>query len=145
MTETDEMALDERAPKEVAVDHQFLEMGLSWLSSARQEGAIASMVDDLTEYLRMHFDAEQRRGGFFDMVVEAAPRHAGPVAELRAEHGHLLEQLAAVRAALRPPYEEASEEVLESVAVWVKAMRAHEKREAALLQDAFNRDVGAGD
>ena len=72
MTETDEMALDERAPKEVAVDHQFLEMGLSWLSSARQEGAIASMVDDLTEYLRMHFDAEQRRGGFFDMGASPA-------------------------------------------------------------------------
>ncbi|MEQ9320438.1 MAG: hypothetical protein RIF41_14830, partial [Polyangiaceae bacterium] len=87
MRETNETALDEGARKEVAVDHQFLQMGLSWLSSARQEGAIASMVDDLTEYLKAHFDAEERRGGFFDTVVEVAPRHAGPVAELRAEHG----------------------------------------------------------
>ena len=50
-----------------------------------------------------------------------------------------------MRAALQAPYEEASEEVLQKVAVWVEAMRRHEKREASLLQDAFNRDVGTGD
>lgn len=145
MTETSETTVDERARKEVAVDHQFLEMGLSWLSSARREGAIASMIDDLSEYLKAHFEAEERRGGFFEAVVGAAPRHASRVEELRAEHAELLEQLAAVRGAIQAPYKEASAEVLERVAAWVKRMRDHEKREGSLIQDAFNRDVGAGD
>ena len=145
MTETSETTMDERAQKEVAVDHQFLKMGLSWLLSAREEGAIASMVDDLTEYLKSHFQAEERPGGFFDAVVEAAPRHSGHVDELRAEHRQLLEQLAALRGAIQAPYKEASEEVLDEVAAFVTAMREHEKREASLLQDAFSRDVGVGD
>jgi len=145
MTEANQTVVDERAQKEVAVDHQFLKMGLSWLASAREEGAIASMLDDLDEYLKHHFDAEEREGGFFDAVLEKAPRHASHVEELKAEHGHMLEQISAIRASIEAPYKEASEALLEKVADFVRTMRDHEKREASLLQDAFGRDVGTGD
>lgn len=145
MTNKIENANDELAQKEVAVDHQFLQMGLAWLASARQESAIASMVDDLTDYLKTHFDAEERPGGFFDAVVADAPRHAGPVAELREEHSRLLEQLATIRGAIHAPYGEATEAVLAETAAFVRAMRHHERREASLLQDAFTRDFGTGD
>ena len=144
MTRTNER-IDERARKEVAVDHQFLKMALSWLASAREEGAIASMVDEMTAYLKSHFAAEERPGGFFDAVVDAAPHHQGRIDELRAQHGRLLEQLAVLRASIEAPYEDASDEVLTKIAEFVKAMRDHEKREGSLLQDAIQRDIGAGD
>lgn len=140
-----EKYLDERAQKEVAVDHQFLKLALSWLESAREEGAIASMADDLLEYLEHHFEAEERPGGFFDAVLKNAPRHESHVAELRAEHAALRESLQAVRKRIEAPYKEASEEVVADVAAFVKAMRDHERRENALIQDALERDFGAGD
>lgn len=145
MNEPSKRSVDDRAQKEVAVDHQFLKLALSWLASARQEGAIASMADDLKDYLEQHFEAEERPGGFFEAVLAKAPRHESHVAELKAEHATLREQLTALRKGIEAPYKEASPATLEAVASFAEAMRNHEKRENALLQDAFERDFGTGD
>jgi MoxR-like ATPase len=143
-TNTSTNAAHAAARKEVAVDHRFLGVALGWLSAAREEGAIASMLDDLMDYVAGHFAAEERPDGFFDSVIQHAPQHASRIAELRAEHVAMTAQLEKLRAKIEPPYGPASDELVASIAELVQALRTHERREGSLLQEVYERDLGIG-
>lgn len=129
----------------VDVDHRFLRQALKWLRSAREQGAIKELLDDLGAYLARHFAAEEKVGGFFETVVQAAPRHAHVIGELRGEHQGLLADIEAIAKGLTKGPEPAPQDVLDAVATFITKMEQHEQREEGLLQATLDRDIGAGD
>lgn len=129
----------------VAVDHRFLRQALKWLRSAKEQGAIKELLDDLGAYLVKHFAAEEAQAGFFETVVEKAPQHAHVIDELKAEHQSLLVDIEGITKALTQGPEPAPENVLKDVEAFIAKVEHHEHREEGLLQVAYERDLGVGD
>ena len=114
----------------------------------RSEQALArtlALLESLPRTLREHFAVEEE-GGYFSEVVAAAPRLARTVKRLGAEHVRF-------RAASRELAELAGKAAGASewdgvearAAELLRALRAHEDRENAVVQDAFMTDMPRGD
>ena len=129
----------------VSADHSFLRSGLDWLTAARNERAIAAMLEDLIEYLQLHFGQEEKVDGLFDFLALRAPRHASTVERLRSQHGQILADAAALRGELSGGSSQVSAEQRARVVEFVQLLREHEQLETALLQDAYDADLGVGD
>ncbi len=127
------------------VDHAFLRQSLKWLRAAKEQGAIKELLDDLHSYLKQHFEAEEREGGFFASVIAAAPHHAHVVDELTREHETLLVDLPSITAGLTTGPEPAPPETIRRVNAFIAAMERHEHREEGLLQTTLDRDLSVGD
>lgn len=135
----------ERQQHEPEPDHKFLRQQLDWLLNARDEAAIAALLDDLGEYAVQHFTAEERDGGLFDFLITEAPRLARRVEMLRAEHAVLTRDIRALRGTVHAPFGRADSTLLDGVRHLVAVLRAHEGVEEHLLQDALESDLGTGD
>ena len=107
---------------------------------------VRSLFARLAERVKEHFASEET-GGYFDEIIEIAPRLSGEADRLQHEHAELLEvaeQLADnIRHAQNSP-------------IWWKAIRfdfesfirrceEHEAAENRLVQDAYLQDIGAMD
>jgi hypothetical protein len=113
---------------------------LDSLDQARDGKTIAHLLDDLSQFLTLHFAGEESPGGFFDTV---ASRHTTHAARLREEHRVFLETIARLRA--NPQLERAPSNILGDVADLVLALRAHEALEEDLLVDSMKSDLGGGE
>jgi hypothetical protein len=149
MTQTTEAEGPQRFRREghetIEVDHKFLRTVLGWLRSAKDEGSIGALMEDLDEYLVGHFEAEEKEDGFFDSVLLETPRHAHQIDELKAEHVTIKEMVAKVRGELNPPYGPASDALQAKVQAIAELLHRHERKEHAMLQDSLERDMAAGD
>jgi hemerythrin len=122
-----------------------LRQQLEWLLNARDGAAIAALLDDLTEYLALHFAAEERSGGLLEYLADCTPYRATRVAELRCEHDAITASVIEVRGIIVAPFERASPRLLREVQHLVATVLAHEGTEEYLLQEALGRDLGDSD
>ncbi len=129
----------------VEVDHQFLQKAMKWLGSAKEQGAIKELLEDLGKYLQDHFALEEAPDGFFADVVAAAPHHGSVVDELVGEHQTVLAEINGLLPLVGDDPTPASAEVLTRVAELIELLARHEHREAGLLQVTLERDIGVGD
>ena len=107
---------------------------------------VSERLASLSEHVETHFQ-EEEIAGFFDQVVERAPRLSDRVDRLRTEHQALL-------GAVRSLYDAATQG--DGSADWWKRMEGtfhdfskdlmhHESHENDLLQEAYGEDLGTGD
>jgi hypothetical protein len=113
-------------------------------STAEHWQALAGAFRGLAEHLDRHFSFEEHEGFLVD-VVERMPESAGRVKELREDHdsirlafmdwGRVIESSADVA--------QQSEIARNGINALLETLDEHEKREAALLQEAYLRDAGS--
>ena len=110
------------------------------------------MVDKLTrlrDQLAIHFSLEEAFG-YFDNAVTIAPRLSERADDLRSEHDLFFQDICSIcEQAEKLLYHEASPRVLRQVATrysdFYDALQQHEAREAELIMEAFDDDIGVGD
>lgn len=137
--------------EQVRQEHEELREWLGRLHHALTERTqsgpqIAGMFGELTEHINRHFNDEEI-GGFFEQVVDMAPRFADRTILLREEHTALRADLAglAARADEADVGDAWWQELLAGFHEFSKALMQHENKENELLQDVFDEDVGSKD
>jgi hypothetical protein len=112
----------------------------------RKFGEMAFRVQELRDLLAEHF-TEEERGGYLSSALTAAPQFAPQAATLCAQHPQFLERLDHLIGRLRDSeptstYWRASRSEVEQV---IADLRQHEQRENAIVQAAFEQDLGTND
>lgn len=107
---------------------------------------VAEMIASLRKHLTTHF-REEEEDGFFDEIVEQAPRLSGQAGQLCEEHISLREAVEELDRVAATKTGSASwwEEVTERFHRLSKKLMHHEHKENELLQDAYENDIGAKD
>jgi hypothetical protein len=110
---------------------------------------LVDTLGELRDQLALHFSLEEAYG-YFEDAVQAAPQISEQAEELRSQHGRLfLSVCQIVDEAEQWLYREAAREVLHDLGqrftTFLHDFRQHESREADLILDAFENDVGVGD
>ncbi len=110
-------------------------------SSGAGVGLLRSRLRTTLAHLTEHFRFEEQNG-YMDAVRKREPGLGRAIDELALEHGRLRQALEALigKAAAAPDAGLADE-----IRDWIGQVRRHEICENALVQDTFNRDVGAED
>jgi hemerythrin HHE cation binding domain-containing protein len=111
--------------------------------------ALHSPAETLRYLLRLrgivldHFIHEEE-GGYMAPVLRLQPQQERTVRALLGEHRRMAEALDALvlEAGAAKMIED---EFRERVQAWAKELRRHEANESALVEEAFNRDVGQMD
>jgi hypothetical protein len=133
--------------------HELLAEVEQWFQShATSEASPRPLVDalaQLRDQVALHFSLEEAYG-YFEDAIDAAPRLSEKAAELRAQHGDLFVRLCQmVNDAERWLYRETPRDVHSALVrqfeKFSQEFRRHESREADLILDAFECDVGVGD
>lgn len=130
---------------------QWEDMEREWtvpalLDALEAEGPLSlqERLKELLPILQRHFELEEEPGGFFDELIELDPGTAQRVVDLRDDHVHIVEMLEALIDPIEhdghPP-----EKLRESRALLATKIRAHQRVEFALLQEAVLRDTGVAD
>jgi iron-sulfur cluster repair protein YtfE (RIC family) len=112
----------------------------------RKFGEMAFRVHELRDLLSEHF-AEEERDGYLRAALAAAPQFMRPAANLREQHAQFLERLDHLIAQLQQCEPESrfwreSRDELEQLIV---DLRRHEQSENAIVQAAFEDDLGTKD
>ncbi len=112
----------------------------------RKFGEMASRVRELRDLLAEHF-AEEERDGYLSAALAAAPRFSKLAGTLCEQHGQFLERLDHLIARLRDSeptshYWRASRDEIEGL---IFDLRQHEQSENAIVQAAFEDDLGTKD
>ena len=110
------------------------------------------MVEKLTrlrDQLAVHFSLEEAFG-YFENAVSIAPRLSERADSLRSEHDLFFQDICSIcEQAEKLLYHEASPRTLRQVATrysdFYEALQQHEAREAELIMEAFDDDIGVGD
>ena len=110
------------------------------------------MVEKLTllrDQLAVHFSLEEAFG-YFENAVSIAPRLSERADSLRSEHDLFFQDICSIcEQAEQLLYHEASPRTLRQVAArysdFYEALQQHEAREAELIMEAFDDDIGVGD
>ena len=133
----------------IAQEHASLLQDLATLEGCLAEGGPDIQADEqlraLELRLRSHMSREEE-GGWMQEVLEHAPHLAREVRRLREEHSQLKTGFSdLVQRARRIAEVWQDDRFRARMKGWIHAMRAHEMRESALLQEAYLRDIGAQD
>jgi iron-sulfur cluster repair protein YtfE (RIC family) len=112
----------------------------------RRFGEMAFRVQNLRDLLSEHF-AEEEKDGYLRAALAAAPQFARPAATLREQHAQFLERLDQLIVRLRQCdpescYWRESRDDLEQL---IADLRQHEQSENAIVQSAFEDDLGTED
>jgi hemerythrin HHE cation binding domain-containing protein len=124
-----------------AVDHYFLRHLLDWLDRQVEAPGLVALLDDLRDYLSVHFSAEEADGGLFDVLTESGTEVAARVDRLRRDHVAILARIDVLRAAIDPIANDASSDTRHGVRHLGRLLREHEAEEQRLIQDVL-RDEG---
>ncbi|MDC0936229.1 hypothetical protein OAS39_08065 [Pirellulales bacterium] len=115
-------------------------------SADRQRIRINDKVLHLSELVESHFRHEEQ-GGYMKEALTRAPR-LGPLAEiLQEQHVELQEEIDKLRLLVHSGVESLSwwERIRADFDHFATRLRTHEHAETELFQEAFNREIGAGD
>ena len=111
------------------------------LQTGRRDIEPSSLLSQWRVDLELHFAFEEA-DSYFGSYQRERPSLAHGIADLRAEHSSLLEQVDRVRS-LAADHARWPELALETAHL-VERFRAHEHKEADLLQESVLRDDGVG-
>ncbi len=101
---------------------------------------------ELAVILKCHFDHEEQ-GGYFEEIVEMAPRLSRLAQTLETEHDELLARLEYLddQLSTTADVDEGFARLRKELEEFVAACRTHEHRETALMQEAWFTEIGTGD
>jgi hypothetical protein len=109
---------------------------------------LAETLSAARDQLALHFSLEEAYG-YFEDAVDAAPQLSGRAEELRAQHGPLFLSLCQIVDEAEQWLYGESRRTLAGIArefgIFRQDFRQHESREADLILEAFDSDVGVGD
>ncbi len=110
--------------------------------------AVLGAVDELGAALEDHIVEAEGSEGLLEEVLETAPRLAGEVAIIEAEHGELRDAIDRARQTIRSSLTVASpqpERVRRRVMALLGRLALHRQRGADLVYEAYTVDINAGD
>jgi len=112
----------------------------------RKFGEMAFRVQELRNLLAEHFD-EEERDGYLASALAVAPHFSVQAAELCHQHPQFLEQLDNLIARVRDsqPTSDYWRTVRDELEQFLVDLRRHERSENAIVQTAFQVDVGTKD
>jgi hemerythrin len=120
-------------------------------SAETSEQQLRRLILEIVHRVCGHFWHEEK-DGYMRPVIEAAPQLAHAAEELRAQHAHLLDELESLRQLVESPAsatsgkpEQARLKLRDAYQQFLRHYMAHEAAEDALMQEAFQSDVAAGD
>ena len=144
-------------PAAVLADHRAIRAAIQALQAdvrlpppsgrARWLRRLSDDTRALAELLRPHFEREEAEG-LFEAIEEREPAAARECAQLRSEHGALLDRLTALEHTLQAPLQVAAgaEEMRRAILGLLTDLGRHEASENALLVRAMEgEEVGALD
>lgn len=107
---------------------------------------VAELIGKLCEEVETHFTQEEI-DGFFDQVVEQAPRLSSNTEQLRAEHVRLRELIRDLSrcAGAGDGSDDWWERIEAQFHEFSKQLMRHESKENELLQSAYTDDIGQAD
>jgi hypothetical protein len=141
--------LDEHRSIRAAIE--ALRVHLRVPSPSARAAWLARLDDDLgglAALLRPHFEREEGEAGLFVAIEAAQPEFVNECARLRAQHGSLLEGLAAVERKIRARRHDARsvEGLRSAIRALLSDLSHHEASENALLLSAIEgQEVGTLD
>jgi hypothetical protein len=90
-----------------------------------------------------HFRLEEQNG-YMDAVKGRSPASDRAIQRLLAEHGKLMKTLDGL-ITLTTRSAGVTDRLRNKTLLWIQSVRAHERRENELIQEAFNTDIAADD
>ncbi len=148
-------------PQPIVSAHTFLEQHQSlsrriaelrkWWSEldalgARKFGEMAFRMQELRDLLTEHFE-EEERDGYLASALAVAPHFSVQAAELCRQHPHFLDRLDSQIARVRDsePSSDDWRAARDELEQFLTDLRRHERSENAIVQTAFQVDVGTKD
>ncbi len=133
------------ATQAISDQHKDIRDVLTTLDQTSQLSDVLVLLRELKEVLIPHFAEEERPGGLYETVLTGAPRNAGQLDRLLAEHRELLVELEGlieqIQLCLAGPVAEA----ITRARTLQARLRAHEESEGSIVADALYQDLGVGD
>ena len=107
---------------------------------------LASPIESMREILAGHIVATEGPDGFYDEILDQAPRLARGVERLRSEHEPLLQDTVALAARLGSVAGDDDVDAVRADALGlIQRLLAHRHRGAELVYDAYAVDISTGD
>ena len=138
--------------EKLAAEHKQLRtlLGDAARTFAQRREAVkeaARTLAAVSEEVREHFQDEEKEDGFYEQIVEQAPRLLGRADELRAEHAGFRQSVVKLTETLRRvhDYESWWEKLEQGFHQFSADLMRHESDECELLQDAYEEDIGSED
>ena len=134
-----------------AHEHECLHRSLGELqqlfNERRSAEKVAPALAEFAEHVQAHFVHEEEEEGFFDALVEQAPRLKLRADALIEEHAEMSRELARLQRHAKPGVASAEwwSTLSEEFDSFWQLFRRHERTENDLVQEAFNDDIGAAD
>ncbi len=137
--------------QEIDAEHQELERQYAAFDKflageSERTPVLRRRLAELATILKCHFDHEEEEG-YFSEIIAIAPRLSYEADELEAEHDALLGRLEYLDDQLSTTADDVDEftKLRQDFCEFIEACRAHERRETALVQEAWLTDIGTGD
>lgn len=130
--------------EQITDDHHTLRALLGELDaaiadeSAKSLAPLTTLLEMLTNRLAEHFQREEK-SDLYVGIPKRVPDLAARLAELKVDHGTILELLIDARGAVNR-LDAARTEVTGQVTKLIDTLRAHERSEAEIIQRAFTSD-----
>jgi len=107
---------------------------------------LVSLLNSLAAHLEAHFELEEENG-YFEDLVQRAPRLSEHVDEMLKQHALLLAESRELVKIARQAFadDEPSPELTERYEKFRVDLLGHEKAEIDILQEAYTRDLGSKD
>ena len=134
-----------------ATEHEGLDQSLSafreLLTKRKDARATVSTLAELSDRVMSHFDHEEQDDGFFENVIDQAPRLKKQATLLIEEHTLMANALTDLRryVANDVPSETWWREVNARFEAFWRIFCRHERAEIDLVQEAFHDDIGEAD
>jgi hemerythrin-like domain-containing protein len=133
--------------KSLALEHASLLKDIRKLEEAIRSpkkevpGAICTLLKEIKEHVSEHFRFEEK-DGYMSLVRKRLPNKEGAIVKLFEEHRHLAQSLDGLINEAGKPLDDDFREIVQK---WIDRIRHHEAQENALIQAAFNLEIGGED
>lgn len=147
------MKSDRAQSAEESVVHEHAQLRLildsvreTFLDRQATPEVVAAMTIELSSHIKQHFDHEEQ-AGYFEEVIDVAPRLSDRAEALLQQHLELVDQLDLLQrhAESSAPIDSWWARLNQMFDEFFHRFLAHEQAENALLLQAYNEDIGAED
>jgi Hemerythrin HHE cation binding domain len=129
----------------IAAEHERLRHTLEHIESVTQLADLILVLQELRAELSQHFDEEEGDDGLARIVGTSNPAQLTMLGRLFQQHETFLRTADDLTDRSRDLLEGPKKAILREARRLVEDLRSHEAAETALLMDAVNTDIGAGD
>ncbi len=145
MTTTDPTTPDHEGPGGIEEQHADIRKVLLALDESTHLADVLAVLRRLRGVLVPHFAAEERPGGLYESVLAGAPRIAGQLDRLLAEHTELLIELDDVLDEIQTCLTGPVARIMRRTQGLKERLSLHEEAEGEVVAEALYQDLGCGD